>query len=191
MEEEIWRDINYRRIMPDMYQVSNMGRIRNKLSGHIMAQCPSEKGYMMVCFRTNPEEKRSHCSIKIHKIVAHTFVSGFDKQHNEVDHINGDKTDNRASNLEWVTHIENIHRAYARELIPINKGEDHGNSKYSDGFVHYICRLLLWFSGDCVKVRMCLNRFGIDISRHWMWDLKHKYSWRHISDLYFGDDYFN
>lgn len=177
--------------MPDMYQVSNLGRIRNKRSGHIMTQNPSEKGYMMVCFRTRPEEKRPQCSIKIHKLVAHAFVPGFDERHNEVDHINGDKTDNRASNLEWVTHLENMHRAYDRGLIPIMCGDRNGNSKYSEQIIHYICRILLWFGGNSHEVLMFLSSHGISVTPCYVSDIKHKHTWSHISDLYFSDDHFD
>lgn len=46
----------------------------------------------------------------VHRLVAMTFVDGYEPGL-EVDHLNGDKADNRASNLQWVTHSENLRRA--------------------------------------------------------------------------------
>lgn len=47
----------------------------------------------------------------VHRLVAHAFVEGF-QTGLIVNHKNGSRSDNRAENLEWVTHSENLRHAY-------------------------------------------------------------------------------
>lgn len=46
-----------------------------------------------------------------HKLVAMAFHGTPNDPKMEIDHINGNKSDNRPENLEWVTHSENCLRA--------------------------------------------------------------------------------
>jgi hypothetical protein len=73
LEEEIWVPVVYGEIKPDMYEVSNMGRFRNKNTGRLLMPCKSEKGYLMVYVMTIYGTGRS---IKLHRIVAVHFVPG-------------------------------------------------------------------------------------------------------------------
>ena len=61
--------------------------------------------------------RRSYPTL-VHHLVAFTFIGPRPKGL-EIDHVNGDKTDNRACNLEYVTHAENVRRHNAlKELSP-------------------------------------------------------------------------
>lgn len=58
------------------------------------------------------DEGHAHCK-SVHRLVADAFLdvdptlekAGYDKNNLYVDHINGNKHDNRVENLEWVTYI--------------------------------------------------------------------------------------
>ncbi len=69
-------------------------------------------GYPHVSICHNGKRK----SEKIHRIVAELFIPNPDKKPC-VNHINGDKTDNRVENLEWVTYSENNLHAYKAGLM--------------------------------------------------------------------------
>ena len=100
--EEVWKDIKG---YEGLYQVSNMGRVRNS-KGCIMKQAVNDKGYLRI--RLSKDGKKSH--FRVHRLVAETFIPNPDNKA-EVNHISCMKSDNRASNLEWVSSEEN-HRLY-------------------------------------------------------------------------------
>lgn len=186
--EEIWKPVIYRDIKPDMYEVSNYGNFRNIKTGHIMSKCLSEKGYVMVDFRCT--NNKSKC-IKIHRIVAWMFVPGFDELHDEVNHKDGDKTNNHASNLEWTTRSENIRHGFRTGLIPGLTGTQNGMGILTDGDVHQICQLLVKFKGNCRLVHIELIKLGKKyVTIHMLHDIKYKKTGVKISDQYFEKDQF-
>jgi hypothetical protein len=77
-----------------------------------MSQHKSCWGYLY----TNLTKDKTKKKVKIHRIVAEAFIPNPLKLP-EVNHINGDKSDNRACNLEWVTRRENIAHAYKTGLM--------------------------------------------------------------------------
>lgn len=113
MEEE-WKDIKG---LEDLYQVSNLGRVRSldrtleqrgpqgepcifHYKGKIIKPVLNYNGYMVV-----PLGKNKPWNV-VHRLVARAFIPNpYNKP--MVNHINGDKTDNRAENLEWCTNREN------------------------------------------------------------------------------------
>ncbi|HPS31706.1 MAG TPA: NUMOD4 domain-containing protein [bacterium] len=90
----------------DNYMVSNAGRIKSlgnnkKKKEKILKQSKATNGYLQV--------KIAGKSRNIHRIVAETFILNPENKP-QVNHINRNKEDNRAKNLEWVTASENIRR---------------------------------------------------------------------------------
>lgn len=187
MPKEIWKPVIYRNIKPDMYEVSNLGNFRNCKTNHIMTQCPSEKGYMMVSFRCSDEKTRC---IKIHRIVAWMFVPGYDELHNEVNHKDGNKKNNHADNLEWVTRKENIHHGYENGLIPVLRGERHGNHSMTDDEIAIISSLLVECRGNSNRVFVKSQNMGMAVSLHAIQRIKYKLTGKHVSDLYFDENTF-
>jgi len=51
-------------------------------------------------------------AIKVHILIAITFIPTRDLTKNEINHKNGIKTDNRVDNLEWVSRAENIKHSF-------------------------------------------------------------------------------
>ena len=99
------------------YRVSSEGRIMNKKTGRVLKQCDNNSGYLTL----NLYEKGNKTTIGAHRVVAEAFW-GCDDETKEVDHIDGNKHNNRPENLEWVTRGENETRAYKNGL---HRGPKH------------------------------------------------------------------
>lgn len=85
------------------YEVSDAGRVRNQ-KGHVLRPCTQHRGYLQVSlFRRKPLRPSS---VRVHRLVAAAFIPNPDNLP-EVNHKDLDKTNNAASNLEWVNHVEN------------------------------------------------------------------------------------
>lgn len=104
MSEEIWEDIvGYE----GSYQVSNLGRIKSLRrlrynssrwqEERIMKQTTSYDGYMRVILTLNGIK----ATMSIHRMAAIAFVSNLDNLP-QVNHIDKIKSNNAASNLEWM-----------------------------------------------------------------------------------------
>lgn len=135
MNTEEWKDI------PGFegYQASNIGRIRAKQriswNGKVFAtrkerlltpqQLPD--GYWQVPL-TLPGEKQRR--FLVHRLVAYTFTPNVNSKP-FVNHKDGNKSNNVADNLEWVTRSENAKHAFALGLQS-NKGESHPGHKLTE-----------------------------------------------------------
>lgn len=92
------------------YWVSDFGRLKKGRKLKKLHKNP--EGYMM-CYI-----ERKKC--KLHRLVATAFVDNPDPVNkNVVDHIDGDKTNNNATNLRWVTIRENVQAAFENNLIDL------------------------------------------------------------------------
>jgi len=105
-DEEIWRDIpGY----PD-YQASSLGGVRSFKTGKyvIKRQRLNTSGYLITKTYVCGKEM---CP-SVHTLVALAFH--YEEHFNglEVDHIDGNRTNNNESNLEWVPHDVNVDRSY-------------------------------------------------------------------------------
>ena len=155
------------------YEVSDHGRVRSfhnfghelKREPKMMNPTKERYGYLQLTLCKNAV----HEQIKVHQIVARAFMPQ-EQSGMQIDHINGDKTDNRLVNLEWVTPKENTIRSVATGLKPA--GERHVMHKLTQAEVNKIRRL--YKTGD-YSHRKLGKMFGIShcvagkIIRNEMW----------------------
>ena len=94
-------------------EVSNEGRVRSLLKGkpQILKTQADNKGY----HRVRVTIERDKMSFKVHREVARAFI---DNPNNlpQVNHKDGNKNNNAADNLEWVTNKDNAHHAIKNGL---------------------------------------------------------------------------
>ena len=116
----------------DKYYVSNTGLIKNNTTGRILQSRLSKKGYLKCSISVNGKIQ----TVYPHRLVGLLFVDGYEEGLT-IDHIDGNKTNNHVSNLEWVTNSENTQRAI-RNGLRNTKGEYNPNAKLTKNDVIWI-----------------------------------------------------
>ena len=118
LEGEEWKTLFFN----NNYEVSNLGRLRNKKTKIIAKGSIKKNGYVQVSVDNQ--------NYRLHRLVLQTWCPNEDYEELTVDHINGNRSDNRLENLRWATQEENtaymlIHRG------ELNKELTRLLSKYS------------------------------------------------------------
>ncbi len=93
------------------YEVNELGQVRNKKNNNILSGSLDKDGYVVYSMTDLDGNRKDR---KGHILVAYEFVEGRTEEKKFVNHKNFNKKDNRAVNLEWVTHKENM--AHWRQL---------------------------------------------------------------------------
>lgn len=102
--KEIWKDIKN---WEGLYQVSNLGRIKSVKKDIVKALDMNNAGYLRVQFCDGKRRQKFF----VHRLVAFAFVPGY-FENAVVNHIDMDRTNNCADNLEWVTPSQNQKKAF-------------------------------------------------------------------------------
>ena len=94
------------------YMISDTGLVTNRFSTELQKTKRHKRGYVLAHIVENGEKKWT----LVHRLVAMLFVPNPDHKP-QVNHIDGDKTNNNVNNLEWVTNVENRQHAVEHNLI--------------------------------------------------------------------------
>src|SRR5574343_2110631 len=124
------------------FSVSNFGRIRCNSNGKIRLGNPTTTSpYLYISIRVNGRSRH----FSVHRLVAMAFIPYPDNKP-QVNHIDGNKQNNLASNLEWATQSENMQHCYdsgLKKYRPLHykgkTGAEHNRSKAvkcSNGIVY-------------------------------------------------------
>lgn len=132
-----------------IYEVSSFGRLKScarpkKTKGNGIAYLPERiripnvkrEGYAFFSLYRESRYKLMY----LHRIVAIAFIEN-PLNLPQVNHIDGDKLNNCASNLEWVSASDNCRHAIANDLYVQAKGESAGNAALTEADVLEIRRM--------------------------------------------------
>lgn len=129
MKTETWKDI------PDYegrYQISDTGRIYGICHNRILTPKKCGSGYQGITLCKGGAKSRFY----IHRLVAVCFLPEPDSSEYEINHKDLNKTNNHASNLEWVTRTDNFEHAYQHGRVNYQRPKRRDNKTGKPG----VCR---------------------------------------------------
>lgn len=150
------------------YEITREGAVINKHTGRRLKLQPNGKGYL----RFGAQTEKGKRYFLVHRLVASLYVPNPYKKE-QVNHIDGDKTNNNADNLEWVTNRENRQHAVKNEL------QIHGDkcpwAKLSQADVYFIR------SHPEMTRKDLADRLGV--SAHTISDIRLGRSWKTVEKI--------
>ncbi|MGE3835238.1 MAG: HNH endonuclease [Acidimicrobiia bacterium] len=158
------------------YEVSNEGQVRRRAGAPRTPTARPRKlvprsGYLQVVL--SQDGQVTLCWV--HRLVAMAFL-GVPERRSQVNHLDGDRANNRASNLEWTDHRGNSLHAYRTGLRTAAPtfGEANHLSVLREDDVRAIRRG--WEAGE--SQASLARRF--DVSRNHIHRIVHRRAWAHI-----------
>lgn len=178
MQKEIWKEIEG---YEGFYQISNLGRVKSidrfvkgqiglrKAKGDLKIPTLGKRGYYEIGLNKNSSRK----TVKIHRLIALHFIPNPENKPH-INHIDGNKLNNKINNLEWCTHAENMRHARVNGL---NKdvGETHHNAKLKNS--------------DIIKIRYLRSKFNkthqeianiFNVTRKNITSILNNKTWNHV-----------
>lgn len=150
----------------DFYDITDEGEVISYSYGREFrrAYTTNRKGYYLCIFSTRTENNK--CSA-IHRLVALAFVPNPCNKE-QVNHIDGNKKNNKASNLEWVTNQENMTHSWE---IGLRSGDKfRGKNNYQWDSDHPNCKPVIQkdLEGNTINtyksIAMASRSTGVDIN---------------------------
>lgn len=174
-ETEIWKQV------PGYYnEVSNFGNVRSinhkagngkTYQGKNLKPVLTNSGYVNINLITGNDKDR--IVKRVHRLVAELFIPNPDGK-DEVNHIDGNKQNNRADNLEWVTRNENEQHAYDTGLITILKGSEKPLAKLTENDV---IKIREEYAKGCLQIELA-SKYGV--ARQTISSIVNRKAWTHV-----------
>ena len=149
------------------YRINDQGTIIGP-RGRVIKTRYNSDGYLMVTLGQLPVRT----TYRVHRLVAECFLSR-SNDHDEVNHIDFNRSNNSVTNLEWVTHADNVRYSYKR-------GRHTGSRARERNGRHILC------AGDIPKIRKMIaegvsnikigKAFGVAPST--IWNIKVGNTWK-------------
>ena len=169
-----WKPIKINGIKTN-YDVSNSGLVRNSKSLKLLSPAKvTANDFLQVTLMID----KVRYTRKIHELVARAFLPN-PKERNKVRHIDGNRRNNNVDNLEWAGLLKG--RSFDSIWgTSISEGEDSPRSIYTAEQIVGVCALLQ--EGELSNIEISkITRVPVQTISN----IKHRRSWRIISDNYY------
>lgn len=177
---EVWKPVlGYEGV----YEVSNLGRVRSldrqvanrwgttrSVPGTIRTIAVKREGYCFVNLFCKQRAKPMY----VHRLVALAFLPNPEGLP-QVNHLDGDKSNNRVDNLEWCDASQNCQHAVDQQLYESVRGEDSPSSKLTESDVIRIRQL----HSDGMLQKDIAARFGV--GRKAITKIVNRQRWKHVA----------
>ncbi len=178
---EIWKPIPG---LEGSHEISNFSRVKSlgrisyvpkfkknrKTQERILKKRLNPDGYPHVYISVSTKDKKIHTSKSIHRLMAITFIPNHLNK-KTVNHINAIRSDNRISNLEWATPLEQS--LHANRIFGSNCGSKNVNSKLKEKDVIFIKKSHL-------SNTVLAKKFGVN--DRCISSIKVGKSWKHLNN---------
>lgn len=157
------------------YTINEQGNIYSIKRKKFLKSRVQKSGYIYVTLCKNYKQY----NFMLHRLIANTFILNPDKKPC-VNHKDGNKLNNKISNLEWCSYSENIKHAFDNNLINLPKGIHHHNSKKVGQYTKKGQLIKIWDSvADAARYLQCnpdcINRTCRGIRKTYL-----KFVWNYI-----------
>ena len=170
--KEIWKPLTHKKVKSNYYIISNYGRIYNIRDKRFIKGSITRKGYLRVNLAS---PKRGEGRLLVHRLVCDAFKLYKHNDKDTVNHIDGNKLNNRLDNLEWADYREQVNHAFS---IGLNK------TKYNEDFIRDICKAIRDGYTTPKKVCKYLNIEYDNGLRGLIYDIRERRTWINISKDY-------
>jgi hypothetical protein len=158
----------------EMYLVSSEGAVTNTRTGRVLKAETTFYGYARITVSFEGKIKR----FSVHRLVAEHFVPNPDNKP-VVNHLDGVKLNNSASNLEWCTHSENHQHAYLHGLS--RKGSERSSALLDEEAVHKVCQM---FCEGIPRGQILAAGIHPELKKHMVDNIRRRRTWKHVSKYY-------
>ncbi|MED5492674.1 MAG: NUMOD4 domain-containing protein [Pseudomonadota bacterium] len=178
--QEIWKPISG---YEGLYEVSNLGRVKSLgrmrvtkgggkswLPERIKAASSQREGYVSAHLYKNSKMSKRY----IHRLVAEAFLANPNSLP-QVNHLDGDKANNAATNLEWCSASDNCRHAVDFEIYQTARGEQSAMAKLTEESVIEIRQMAAsgWLHREIAEI------FGV--GRKAVTKIVNRQRWKHVA----------
>ena len=160
-----------------MYDIYDDGRVQNRYTKEFLKTYRNSSGYEGVSMKSN-KYKGKYYRESIHRLVAENFVENINNE-KTVNHIDGDKDNNKSENLEWISQKENNLHAYRTGIRKPNDPDKVPFTKYTKDQVKKACELISENKKSMFDIE---KETGIPVKS--LYDIRRHRIWKSISKDY-------
>ena len=165
--------------MNGLYEVSNMGRIKSLKRRFVTTEMilkynKTKDGYFQVGLSKDGKTKTQ----RVNRIVAKAFIANPNNL-SQVNHIDGDKTNNHIDNLEWCDCKYNINEAWKLGLNKKRFGKDNKRSRKINQYDNNGNFIKSWDSIKQASIELKIHTQNIIACCQGKYNTSHGYIWKY------------